>query len=235
MTQTRVEDQTASDGSPDTTYGPPVWFSLPPGFVPLGDRLPEDLAETLTSGLSPAAADALTQALDGAARMLEAQRRSPLRFHAAGMHPREDGGTDLSQLSAGSSPVERGTPEALLLGVAESEQAREETVSVAVHDFPAGPAVVAERSLTEGAVEVRGIRATFAHPDLQHLAVLDLTSNAVEAWAAYRSVMLGILAPTLTFEDPARQARETQVRRDLGDRLASRLGSATAEEERTRG
>ena len=217
---------------------PPMWLALPPGYVVTG-VLDEPTRETalaqLTEGLSPVAGRVVTQALEVAQQQARAQLDAHLTLTASGIHPREGGGVDLSQLVAGVVPVPRGPASAILLAVARSEEARDDTEQVYVRDFAAGTAVVTERRVAtpgqaveplaaEEEVTLRSIRVALVAPGEAHLAVVELTTRSVDVFAAYRDLMLELVAPSITFDDPAARSVEAEQTRVRTDRLAQRLG-----------
>lgn len=225
-----------------TTDRPPMWLALPPGYVatPALDAPDAQAAlAQLGEGLSPAARHVVQEALDVAGQQALAQCAAHLTFCASGVHPREDGGVDLSSLAAGVVPVPRGPASAVLLAVARAEQEREDTERVFVRDYPAGTAVVAERRLeapgraaagleAEREVALRSIRISFVAPGEAHLAVVELTTRSVDAYASYRDVMLELVAPSVTFTDPATSAQAEREAGARSRRLVERLGGRTA-------
>ncbi|MGN6130293.1 MAG: hypothetical protein ACTHOK_08120 [Nocardioidaceae bacterium] len=225
-----------------TAHRPPMWLALPPGYVataPLDEAGTEAALARLGEGLSTAGRHVVEEALDVAAQQEQAQRAAHLTFSASGIHPRDDGGVDLSSLVAGLVPVPRGPASAVLLAMARAEQAREDAEKVYVRDYPAGTAVVAERRpVTAGraaagldaewSVALRSIRVTFVAPGEAHLAVVELTTRSVDAYESYRDVMLELVAPSVTFTDPATREQADREAGERSRRLVERLGGRTA-------
>lgn len=236
---------TATTSATSGVQRPRMWLTLPPGYVMTGVLAESERTEALarlTEGLSAPAARVVGEALEVAQQQAQALRSEHLTFSASGIHPREGGGVDLSSLVAGVVPVPRGPVTAILLAVARAEAAREDTDDVFVRDYPAGTAVVAERRIeaaghavgalpAEPEVSLRSIRVSFVVPGGTHLAVVELTSRSVDVFGSYRDVVLELVAPSVTFEDPATQRREEEEAGSRGRRVAERLGGRTVEVE----
>lgn len=217
---------------------PPMWLRLPPGYTKvdvLDDADRDRVVEQLTEGLSKAARRVVAQAIDTSQEQIRAQRKAHLTLSAVGMHPREgeDGGADLSTFTAGLVPAPKGPPSAMLLAVAQQEEQRDETTGVHVADFPAGPAVVTDRSLSVSATDfedepieagVNTIRVTWVAPSSGHLAVIELASNSADSWPYFRQIMLELIAPSVSFEDPVVAAQHREEAAALSARLNDRLG-----------
>jgi hypothetical protein len=195
---------------------PRMSFSLPPGFFPdafpSGAQAEDDLLGQLTDGLGEAATAAVTTAFDVARAQarFQAAHDSGLSFYASGLHPRDDGGVDLSKLSAGVVPVRPGEREQLLLATVKAEQDQPGTEKVGVLATGSGDVVIAERLMVvqtpepSGEVEVTlyGVRASIPTEDGRHLAIIDLTTKSVDQRESYRAVLVDLVLPSMTFTDP---------------------------------
>lgn len=212
-----------------------MWLELPPGFVKVdlleGETRERVLAE-MTDGFGEEERQLVLDAFELGQDQIRAQRAAQMTLSAAGNHPREDGGVDVSYLSAGVVPAPPGPPNSMLLAVAEQEEARDDNVGVHVVDFPAGPASVADRLIrvattdledAEVEVNVHTIRLTWIAPTNAHLAVVELMSKSTDVWQSYREIMLNLIAPSVTFEHPdvtAQKEKDSAVQaRRLNDRL----------------
>jgi len=217
---------------------PRMSFSLPPGFFPdafpSGAQAEHDLLGQLTDGLGEAAAAAVTAAFDVARAQarFQASQESRLSFYASGLHPRDDGGVDLSKLSAGVVPVRPGEREQLLLAMVKAEQDQPGTEKVGILSTAAGDAVLAERlAVVQGPAEANaeiplyGVRASIPTEDGRHLAIIDLTTKSVDQRDSYRAVLVDLLLPSVTFTDPP-PAPPFTADPERTRRLAERLGAA---------
>lgn len=181
---------------------PPVWFRLPPGFHDIG---PEDRAalDGVVGALgSPDAQRQLAQLMD---------RLDELSMHhvvhtAIGMHPDEPVGVSTSLFSL---TVRRAEHPNARLAVARTALtiAQSPLWSTSRRRFIELPSsspccmVAGTLDLPEAVQPVFQARVATAHPDGQHVLVLDLTSAAIQHAAAYTDILEAI-THTLAFADP---------------------------------
>ncbi len=193
-----------------------LWFAIPPGFseISLGDLFPRPDSEEGQRAVE--AVDAIlslvpTESRDDFLTRLASAREVALLMlkegvvHVSvGTHHAEDGRVLESFLTVTRTEVPFSPPK---LAAVQAATKRRNAAPVAVADMPCGPAAFVEAVVELPAAADPGrhsmyeITAYLPYPDGRKLAVLTLTTTAVEAREHYRDIHRAI-AQTVSFDNP---------------------------------
>ncbi|NEY31223.1 hypothetical protein GTU99_03205 [Streptomyces sp. PRKS01-65] len=193
-----------------------LWFALPPGYVevpfrdlftrpdsPEGGRVDEVVGWLLKSVPRERQAGLLAQLAQARGLTLEMQREGVVSF-AIGAH-KADGGAMLESVITLARREIPWTPPKL--AAVRAATARRNALPVDVADLPCGPGAFIEAVVelpAEADAQRRSLYEATAYlpfPDGRNLAILTLTTTAVDAREHYRAIHCG-MAEMVSFDNP---------------------------------
>jgi hypothetical protein len=202
-----------------------LWFAVPPGFTELPFASLFHDSGSPEGGRARAAIDALLDLVpeeklaDLLTRLSEAHAtvglliREGLSHLSLGAHEADDGRVLESVLTLNRGEMPRGPRD---LMAARAATARQSALPVAVPHLPCGPAAFTEAVMelpAEADTRCRSLyqaTAYLPYPDGGRLAVLTLTSTAVDAREFFRDVHRAI-AESVSFDNPLPEALKARV------------------------
>lgn len=202
-----------------------LWFALAPGYVevpfrdlfadpesPEGARVVEAVNSLLELVPEEKQAGFLEQLAQARMLTLEMQREGVVSF-AIGAHEADDGSMLESVVTLARREIPWTPPK---LAAAQAATARKNALPVSAGELPCGPA-----AFTEALVEVpeeadsqrRSLYEATAYlpfPDGRNLAILTLTTTAVDAREHYRDIHRG-MAEMVSFDNPLPEEFRAQI------------------------
>ncbi|GGZ39150.1 hypothetical protein [Streptomyces poonensis] len=202
-----------------------MWFAMPPGYVeipfrdlfsdpdsPEGARVVEAINSLLELVPEEKRDDFLAQLAEARGLTLEMQREGVVHF-SIGAHQADDGSMLESVVTLARREIPWTPPK---LAAVQAATARKNALPVAVADLPCGPGAFTEALLelpAEADSQRRSLYEATAYlpfPDGRNLAILTLTTTAVNAREHYRDIHRG-MAEMVSFDNPLPEEFKAQI------------------------
>jgi hypothetical protein len=237
-----AEDERATGTGDPTAL--PFSFAQPPGYFAIdlanSETIVASFLETFKTepGLTDRDRGLLIDGVEALDAQLNAVKDAGGVYFAHGMHPDPRLGVSESYLAAYVRDVAIGNPRSVLVGFAEAAAGEPGIKAVSRQDFSSGSAVIAEYERVLAAVStermpatervtMHQLRAAFAFPEGNRLAIIELTTRHTNLWSDYRNVLLAT-ADTVSFEPLQEQEEEASTDatgpETVRDRMSRLLG-----------